>query len=73
MKFLTSFLRPAVLAGMFAASLLAGTAQAQGAATGNGMPSGKIGFINTERILKESAPAKAAQQKLEALRMRCRR
>ncbi len=66
MKFLTSFLRPAVLAGMFAASLLAGTAQAQGAATGNGMPSGKIGFINTERILKESAPAKAAQQKLEA-------
>jgi len=25
----------------------------------------KIGFVNTERILKESAPAKASQQKLE--------
>jgi outer membrane protein len=25
----------------------------------------KIGFVNTERILRESAPAKASQQKLE--------
>lgn len=36
-----------------------------------GMPSvamaqeSKIGFVNTERILRESAPAKASQQKLE--------
>jgi outer membrane protein len=27
--------------------------------------SAKIGFVNTERILRESVPAKAAQQKLE--------
>ncbi len=27
--------------------------------------SAKIGFVNTERILRESAPAKASQQKLE--------
>lgn len=26
----------------------------------------KIGFVNTERILRDSAPAKASQQKLEA-------
>ena len=26
---------------------------------------GKIGFVNTERILRDAAPAKAAQQKLE--------
>ena len=26
----------------------------------------KIGFVNTERILRDSSPAKAAQQKLEA-------
>lgn len=27
--------------------------------------SAKVGFVNTERILRESAPAKASQQKLE--------
>jgi outer membrane protein len=26
----------------------------------------KIGFVRTERVLKESAPAQAAQKKLEA-------
>jgi outer membrane protein len=66
MKFLSISLRRAAFAGLLAASLLGASAQAQGPAAGNGLPSGKIGFINTERILKESAPAKAAQQKLEA-------
>jgi outer membrane protein len=40
-----------------AVSALAATAQAQEAP--------KIGFVNTERILRESSAAKAAQQKLE--------
>jgi outer membrane protein len=40
------------------ACALAGTAAAQEAAM-------KIGFVNTERILRDSAPAKAAQTKLE--------
>ncbi len=35
-------------------------------ASAQGTSSGKIGFINTERILKESLPAKAAQQKLQS-------
>jgi outer membrane protein len=34
-----------------------GTAQAQGT---------KLGFVNTERILRDSSPAKAAQTKIEA-------
>ena len=37
----------------------AGAAQAQAQGT-------KIGFVNTERILRESGPAKAAQTKIEA-------
>jgi outer membrane protein len=36
----------------------AGTVQAQGM---------KIGFVNTERVFREAAPAKRAQQKLEQL------
>ena len=43
---------------------LAQTAPAKPSA--NATVAGKIGFINTERILKDSALAKAAQQKLEA-------
>jgi len=38
-------------------------ALAQSAAAQQAAP--KIGFVNTERILRESAPAKASQQKLE--------
>ena len=49
------------LAGCYVAAALAlaaGGAAAQEAAI-------KIGFVNTERILRDSSPAKAAQQKLE--------
>lgn len=52
-------------AKILAAALLMGsvavgaTAQAQSQGT-------KIGFVNTERILRESAPAKAAQTKIES-------
>ena len=42
-----------------AAALLAGWAFAAGAADI------KIGFVNTERVFREAAPAKRAQQKLE--------
>ncbi len=68
MKFPSIRVRRAALAGVIVACLGAGVAaQAQGAAPAStGIPSGKIGFINTERILKDSLPAKAAQQKLEA-------
>jgi outer membrane protein len=41
------------------AALLAGAALAAGAAEL------KIGFVNTERVFREAAPAKRAQQKLE--------
>ena len=45
-------------AAVFACSLVAvAPAQAQGS---------KIGFVNTERILRDSAPAKAAQTKIES-------
>ena len=37
---------------------------AAGAAQAQGM---KIGFVNTERVFREAAPAKRAQQKLEQL------
>jgi len=39
---------------------------AQPAAQAAAQPSTKIGFVNTERILRDSAPAKAAQAKIEA-------
>ncbi|OWT80006.1 MULTISPECIES: OmpH family outer membrane protein [unclassified Achromobacter] len=45
-----------------AGALLAGGAYAAPAAA----QSTKIGFVNTERILRESGPAKAAQAKIEA-------
>lgn len=68
MKLLTSHLRPALLAGVFVASLFGGAAQAQSTSvtSNHGAPTGRIGFVNTERILKESAPAKAAQARLES-------
>ncbi len=60
----------AARAGLFvAACLFAAGAPALGAtpaAAASGVPSGKIGFINTERILKDSLLAKQAQHKLEA-------
>jgi len=42
----------------FAALLASGAAMAQAADY-------KIGFVNTERLFREAAPAKRAQQKLE--------
>jgi outer membrane protein len=48
------------LAGMLALAL-AGAAWAQG-----GPMQGKLGFVNTERILRDAAPAVRAQKKIEA-------
>jgi outer membrane protein len=48
-----------VSACLFASLLLTGSAIAQDA-------SPRIGFVSTERILRDASPAKAAQQKLEA-------
>lgn len=62
--------RLTLLAGFCAASVFViAPAQAQSApakASAATAPTGKIGFINTERILKDSTLAKAAQQKLES-------
>ncbi len=38
---------------------------ATGCALASAQEAGKIGFVNTERILRDAGPAKAAQQKLE--------
>ncbi|MEN9764034.1 MAG: hypothetical protein RI906_3860 [Pseudomonadota bacterium] len=48
-----------VLACLFSGLLLTGAATAQDS-------SARIGFVSTERILRDAAPAKVAQQKLEA-------
>ena len=49
---------------MFAAALCgAATASAQAPSTAL---TGKFGFVNTERILREAAPAQRAQKKIEA-------
>ncbi|HEY0295177.1 MAG TPA: OmpH family outer membrane protein [Bordetella sp.] len=54
----------ALAAALLMGSAALGTAQAQSAtAPSQGT---KIGFVNTERILRESVPAKAAQSKIEA-------
>jgi outer membrane protein len=67
---MTRLTRITVFAGIYAATLLAiAPAHAQSAPTKTSVAtasSGKIGFINTERILKDSTLAKAAQQKLES-------
>ena len=47
----------ALAGALILGSVAAVPAQAQGT---------KIGFVNTERILRESAPAKAAQSKIES-------
>ena len=49
------------LAAAFAVLAPAAAAQAPQAASG-----GKFGFVHTERILRDSAPAMAAQKKIEA-------
>lgn len=48
-----------VIVGLFAGLLMSGAVLAQDSAA-------RIGFVSTERILRDAAPAKAAQQKLEA-------
>ncbi len=70
MMSMTRLTRCTLVASFCAATFLSGmTAHAQSAPakpmTAAGV-TGKIGFINTERILKDSTLAKAAQQKLEA-------
>ncbi len=52
-----SFSRSLLLAASASVALLAPAVQAQDAS--------RIGFVNTDRMLRESAPAKAAQTKLE--------
>ena len=55
-------LQPLVLAAMLACA-----APAAGAQTPPAPPvTGKFGFVNTERILREAAPAQRAQKKIEA-------
>lgn len=56
---ISRFICAAGSVALVAASLAAVPALAQESGTA------KIGFVNTERILRESAPAKASQQKLE--------
>ncbi len=48
-----------------AQELLRGT-HAQGMASGSMLPGARIAAVNSERILRESIPAKAAQAKLES-------
>ena len=50
-----------LLAALLAALALPAAAQAPAAA-----PSGKFGFVHTERILRDSVPAVRAQKKIEA-------
>lgn len=56
---ISRFIRAAGSVVLVAASFAAVPAPAQESGTA------KIGFVNTERILRESTPAKASQQKLE--------
>jgi outer membrane protein len=49
-----------------AAALCAGGALAQDKPAGATAPTGKFGFVNTERILRDAAPAQRAQKKIEA-------
>jgi outer membrane protein len=53
-------LKPLVLGAALLGATLPSSAQ-QAAA-----PQGKFGFVNTERILREAAPAQRAQKKIEA-------
>jgi outer membrane protein len=70
MKFHTPSLSRTLLAAVCATAFLISTpVMAQTAAPAAGTAANapvKIGFINTERVLKDSTLAKAAQQKLEA-------
>ena len=55
-------MRRFVVAVLAAAALPAGAQQQQPSAS----MSGKLGFVNTERILRDAAPAQRAQKKIEA-------
>src|SRR5437588_12950915 len=49
---------------VLAAALASGAALAQD--KGAAAPIGKLGFVNTERILRDAVPAQRAQKKIEA-------
>ena len=69
MKLFPFAMRRAATAALLVGGLFAGAAAAQAAPVASsaaGAPTDRIGFINTERILKDSLLAKAAQHKLEA-------
>src|SRR5882672_2619975 len=51
---------------VLAAALASGAALAQDKGGGAATPTGKFGFVNTERILRDAAPAQRAQKKIEA-------
>jgi outer membrane protein len=55
-------LKPLVLGAALLGAALPSSAQQQPAAP----QAGKFGFVNTERILREAAPAQRAQKKIEA-------
>jgi outer membrane protein len=57
-------LRSLALAALFASA--AAAAQDKGAAAPAATTTGKFGFVNTERILRDAAPAQRAQKKIEA-------
>jgi len=58
--------RLSILAATVVLAMTAGSAAAQGAsATAPAASAFRIGFVNTERLFREAAPAKRAQAKLE--------
>jgi len=61
-------LRSALLAAVLAAASVAAAAQGSAPASGSAAApgaAGRIAFVSTERILRDSAPALRAQKKLE--------
>jgi outer membrane protein len=58
-------MRTIAFALVLAAAALAAGAQAQPSAAPPSV-TGKLGFVNTERILRDAAPAQRAQKKIEA-------
>jgi outer membrane protein len=61
----TLVLLGALLGGVFSSTAVMAEAQVQAQKMPALSPPPKIGFVSTERILRESGPAKAAQTKIE--------
>jgi outer membrane protein len=55
-----------VAAALLAAAAAGAIAQDKGATAGTTVITGKFGFVNTERILRDAIPAQRAQKKIEA-------